>query len=515
MLVFLNSAGSTKYAVNENHGRELLELHTVGRQGRLHRGHGADSARILTGYHVETWQPAKQTYNPADHWTGPVQVLGCTASQRERRRPARAERLPALPGRPSGDRQAAGHAGSAQRFVSDQPSASIVRAVAKAYTDSGTDIKAALRALVRPIRTSPRASTTKVADAVPGRDRHLPGARGQGEEAQGGRRLRLRGQLRAERDGRGAVHVARPQRLPRAGFGVGLRGPDAQLLGDELRHGRRLVAVEGHDQEGPAQLPARRSGAASTRRSTAVSRTFLGRKRHGRAGQGGRRSWSRCEPTHDDQSRESFGDWRAIPLIATVLNSPEHLRKMTCSCDDFVVSRRRFLAGTTALLGGVAVSGMVGDIFTQTAYGAPGVEHPRGAQPPGRHRRPLADRPARRSPGTPRPGRRSRPDREPAGQGLDVRAASRAQAARWRCGSPASSARCRPSACRCPTAATSRRWRQVEDADPGSSARVGWLNRMIGDLQPEDVPQEGLQLGQQPCCPPLWSGRRQPSRPGS
>ena len=34
----------------------------------------------------------------------------------------------------------------------------------------------------------------------------------------------------------------------------------------------------------------------------------------------------------------------------------------------------------------------------------------------------------------------------------------------------------------------------VEDADAGSSARIGWLNRMIG-LTPEDVPQEGLQLG--------------------
>jgi hypothetical protein len=25
--------------------------------------------------------------------------------------------------------------------------------------------------------------------------------------------------------------------------------------------------------------------------------------------------------------RENFGDWRAIPLISAVLNSPEHLRK--------------------------------------------------------------------------------------------------------------------------------------------------------------------------------------------
>ena len=100
------------------------------------------------------------------------------------------------------------------------------------------------------------------------------------------------------------------------------------------------------------------------------------------------------------------------------------------SCDDFVVSRRRFLAGTTALLGGVAVSGMVGDIFTQTAYGAPGLEHPRGAQPAGRQRRALPGRATRRCRVRRRPAHHRGADREPAGQGLDVRAASRAQAAR-------------------------------------------------------------------------------------
>ena len=33
------------------------------------------------------------------------------------------------------------------------------------------------------------------------------------------------------------------------------------------------------------------------------------------------------EPTATIKSREDFGDWRAVPLIATVLNSPQHLRK--------------------------------------------------------------------------------------------------------------------------------------------------------------------------------------------
>ncbi|CAN5205391.1 DUF1501 domain-containing protein [soil metagenome] len=35
----------------------------------------------------------------------------------------------------------------------------------------------------------------------------------------------------------------------------------------------------------------------------------------------------------------------------------------------------------------------------------------------------------------------------------------------------------------------------VEDADPGSSARVGWINRMVGGLAPANDPFEALQLG--------------------
>ena len=58
------------------------------------------------------------------------------------------------------------------------------------------------------------------------------------------------------------------------------------------------------------------------------------------------------------------------------------------SCDDFRLSRRRFLAGATALLGGAAVSGMIGDIFTQTAFAAPGGNNARGAQPAWRMRWP-------------------------------------------------------------------------------------------------------------------------------
>ena len=70
MMVFLDSARSGKDAVNENHGRELLELHSVGFDAGYNEAMVLSSARILTGYHVETWQPARQTYYPGPRPSG-------------------------------------------------------------------------------------------------------------------------------------------------------------------------------------------------------------------------------------------------------------------------------------------------------------------------------------------------------------------------------------------------------------------------------------------------------------
>jgi len=42
----------------------------------------------------------------------------------------------------------------------------------------------------------------------------------------------------------------------------------------------------------------------------------------------------------------------------------------TCGCDDFRASRRTFLRGTAATVGAGAVASSIGDVFTQTAYGA-------------------------------------------------------------------------------------------------------------------------------------------------
>ena len=57
----------------------------------------------------------------------------------------------------------------------------------------------------------------------------------------------------------------------------------------------------------------------------AVSRTFLGRKATA-AQVKAAAALVQMQPSTVIE-RESFGDWRAIPLISAVLNSPEHLRK--------------------------------------------------------------------------------------------------------------------------------------------------------------------------------------------
>ena len=66
MLIYLNAGESTKEHPNENLGRELLELHTVG-VGNFTEKDVRDSARILTGYSVDYWESWRPKYNEEDH----------------------------------------------------------------------------------------------------------------------------------------------------------------------------------------------------------------------------------------------------------------------------------------------------------------------------------------------------------------------------------------------------------------------------------------------------------------
>ncbi|HTZ44117.1 MAG TPA: DUF1800 domain-containing protein [Jatrophihabitans sp.] len=146
MLQYLSLAQSTKTAVNENYGRELLELHTVG-AGNYTEDDVKNSAKILTGRTLDA--DYNYLYNGKKHWTGPIAVMGF-----------RHANATADGGEAAGDdylRYLAAHPKTAQRlaqqlcvrFVSDTPTPGLVAAVAQAYSDSGTQLVPMLSTIVR------------------------------------------------------------------------------------------------------------------------------------------------------------------------------------------------------------------------------------------------------------------------------------------------------------------------------------------------------------------------------
>ena len=76
MLRYLANDASKKDSVNENLGRELLELHTVGVGSGYTEADVRNSAYILTGRTVTS--TGLFSYDPSAHWTGAVKVLGFT-----------------------------------------------------------------------------------------------------------------------------------------------------------------------------------------------------------------------------------------------------------------------------------------------------------------------------------------------------------------------------------------------------------------------------------------------------
>ncbi|CAA9367866.1 MAG: hypothetical protein AVDCRST_MAG32-258, partial [uncultured Nocardioides sp.] len=146
MGISLDNASSTKRAPNENLGRELLELHTVGR-GSYTEDHVKSSARILTGYRVDTWRTWNAWYDTASHWTGPVQVMGFAHPNADADgRPVAEAYLTYLAHHPLTAARIARKL--AVRFVSDQPSEQLVADLAAVYLAHGTAIDPVLRALV-------------------------------------------------------------------------------------------------------------------------------------------------------------------------------------------------------------------------------------------------------------------------------------------------------------------------------------------------------------------------------
>ncbi|GAA2548098.1 hypothetical protein GCM10010435_16830 [Winogradskya consettensis] len=144
MLTYLDNRFSTKTAPNENYGRELLELHTVGLV--YNEQDVKNAARLLTGLTVD-WNTGNYKYAATTHATGPVSVLGfshpnATAADGE---PASLQFLDYLALHPATARRIATKL--CVRFVSDTPPDPLVTRLAKVYLDNGSAIVPVLRAL--------------------------------------------------------------------------------------------------------------------------------------------------------------------------------------------------------------------------------------------------------------------------------------------------------------------------------------------------------------------------------
>ena len=154
MLHYLDNVSSRGAAPNENYGREVLELHTVGRDAGYGQAGVVDSARAFTG--LTTWNPwnggtpaTSGTFRYRADWryTGPLRVLDWTHANGDRTggvavahglarylaaHPATARRIARV---------------LAVRFVSDTPSPGLVDALAQVYLAHDTAVVPVLRAL--------------------------------------------------------------------------------------------------------------------------------------------------------------------------------------------------------------------------------------------------------------------------------------------------------------------------------------------------------------------------------
>ncbi len=144
MLYYLNQDESNKTAVNENYGRELLELHTVGLN--YTEADVKNSAAIMTGRTVN-WADQTYLYDPTIHATGPVTVLGFTNAN-----------ATAAGGEAVGDAYLTYLATSqltatslaralCVHYVSDAPSDDLVSKIAAVYLANGTAIVPTLYAI--------------------------------------------------------------------------------------------------------------------------------------------------------------------------------------------------------------------------------------------------------------------------------------------------------------------------------------------------------------------------------
>ncbi|HEX6306635.1 MAG TPA: DUF1800 domain-containing protein [Longimicrobiales bacterium] len=141
--------------LNENYARELLELHTLGVHGGYAQQDVQELARILTGWTVSGLPGARRPggaagddlgfrFEPLLHEPGAKTLLGVRYGEGGEEEGRRAIR--ALCAHPSTARFVATKL--VRHFVADDPPASAVAAVERAFRESDGDLRAVTRALV-------------------------------------------------------------------------------------------------------------------------------------------------------------------------------------------------------------------------------------------------------------------------------------------------------------------------------------------------------------------------------
>lgn len=146
MLVYLDGNQSAPPKPNENHARELMELHTLGVHGGYSQRDVAEAARALTGWRIrKRFRHGTVYFDPDLHDNGDKRLLGHV--------------IPGGLGEQDVDRVVSivcSHPSTARRiatklvrrFVCDDPPASLVDRVAQAFATTGGDIKSMLRTIL-------------------------------------------------------------------------------------------------------------------------------------------------------------------------------------------------------------------------------------------------------------------------------------------------------------------------------------------------------------------------------
>ncbi len=157
MMRYLNNADSQPPDFNENYGRELLELHTVGVDAGYTEVDMRNSALIMSGFGVhDVWAPAGKPIDPKNgtfefaaknHYIGPVTVMGFSNANSTGAGGYNVGRayIHYLAHHPATARRIADKL--VTRFVSDDPQPDLAAALAATYLAADTNITAVLTQL--------------------------------------------------------------------------------------------------------------------------------------------------------------------------------------------------------------------------------------------------------------------------------------------------------------------------------------------------------------------------------